>query len=238
MKLYRIKHALMRLSPEERAAGVGCLLIFFGSFMPWYSATFSADQKTVIENGFSGDLGVIGFVVFLLTILTGLYLMGENMHVKLPTFGYIKDKIVLFLMGQSAFLLLLLVGVYTKRSLDFTNAELRFGIYTALIGAVVGTFAMFAQLQKANKKEVEAFFGQSEDEIEEAEVKTEVAHRSAHKEEPVIESSLFEEDMMEESAATEEKVEPRRQAEFFTREAGVGQEEKPKTTPGFYEDEL
>jgi len=158
MNLRRLKHTILRLSPEEKMVGVGALLVIFGCFMPWYSVVLNFDKKNLTETGFGGDLGVIGFIIFLMSIIAMLVLVGEHLHIRLPQFGYSKEQCLFFLMGQSAFLALLTIAIYTKRSLDFTDAELRFGIYMALIGAFLGAFAAFAQLQKFKTKEVERFF--------------------------------------------------------------------------------
>lgn len=167
MSLQRIKHSLLRLSMEEKCVGIGCILIILSNFFPWYSTTFIADKTSVIENGLSGDLGVIGFILFVLALLAGLYLIGETLRLQLPYFGFKKEKVILFLMAESAFLVLLDSAIYTKRSFAFTNAELRFGIYVALIGAALGTLASFAMVQKKSKDETRAFFDHSDEKEEE-----------------------------------------------------------------------
>jgi cell division protein FtsN len=163
MSLRRIKHTFLRLTPEEKVSGLGALLVFVGIFLPWYSVVLNFDKKSITESGLSGDLGVLGFVVLLMVILALLVLVGEHLHIKLPQLGYTREQILFFLMGQSAFLVLLAIAVYTKRSLEFTDAELRFGIYLALIGAFLGAFAIFAQIQKFKKKEVHEFFEHDEE---------------------------------------------------------------------------
>ena len=163
MNFRRIKHMLFRLSPEEKLAGIGAIIVLISCFLPWFSITFSSTEKSTAVSGFAGDLGVIGFVVFLLTTMAITFLIAEHLNLRIPGFGFKKEQIVLFLMGESAFLLLLTIAVYTKRSFEYTNAELRFGLYAALIGAFAGTFAAFAQTQKSQKKETEAFFEHPEE---------------------------------------------------------------------------
>lgn len=163
MSLRRIKHTFLRLTPEEKVSGLGALLVLVGIFLPWYSVVLNFDKKSITESGLSGDLGVLGFVVLLMVILALLVLVGEHLHIRLPQLGYTREQILFFLMGQSAFLILLAIAVYTKRSLEFTDAELRFGIYLALIGALLGAFAIFAQIQKFKKKEVHEFFEHDEE---------------------------------------------------------------------------
>ena len=158
---------LVRLSVEEKVLGIGALLVLIGAFMPWYSMSLTVSENSLTESGFSGDMGVIGFIVVLLSAMSLAFLIAEHLHIKLPNFGYKKNQIILFLTGESAFLILLTIAIYTKRSLLYTNAELRFGIYLALIGACMGAFASFAQIQRTQKKDVEAFFDHSEEEIEE-----------------------------------------------------------------------
>ena len=119
MNLRRIKHALFRLSNEEKMVGLGSLLVLFSTFMPWYSVVFNFNEEGLTESGFSGDLGVIGFVTFLLTGMALATLVAENSSFKLPNFGYKKEQIILFLMGESAFLLLLTLAALLLGELDF-----------------------------------------------------------------------------------------------------------------------
>ncbi len=164
MKLRRLKHMFLRLSTEEKVLGIGCLTVLIGTFLPWYSVIFSYEDKNILESGFSGHLGVIGFVIFLLTLLSISFLVADHLSIKLPKFGLKKEWIIMFLTGESAFLILLMVAVNVKRSLEYTNAELRFGLYVSLIGSLISAFAAFSQIQKNQKKDVKTFFGQTEEE--------------------------------------------------------------------------
>lgn len=251
MSLRRIKHAFLRLTSEEKVAGLGCLLVIIGIFLPWYSVVLNFDKKSVTETGLSGDMGVLGFVILMMTILSLLTLVSEHiMNIRLPRLGYTKEQILFFLMGQSAFLILLAVAVYTKRSLDFTDASLRFGIYLALIGAFLGAFAIFAQIQKLKKKEVSEFFEHEDTEdIKENKKKKHIEEQFEEAsetavEEPEEDRMLFEEETKavildekipedemiaegtefvesEEIEQTKEETEPETQKDYFMREAGV-----------------
>lgn len=259
MNLQRIKHTLLRLSPEEKVLSIGSLLVLLGSFMPWYSVETGFERAASHENAFSGDLGVIGFVVFLFMIINLLLLLGESLHIKIPTFGHKKENVLLFLMAESAFLVLLIIAIYTKRSLDFTNAELRFGIYTALVGTCLGSFAAFAQLQKKERKSVEEFFGHEEPEEDLQEEPQPVVHTSrvvAHvepveKEEPeqmqMDALQTYEEDRSAlaelEVTQVEQTQTPNETSSFLIKEAlrftpPSHTEEAPKKKPSmnFYED--
>jgi hypothetical protein len=215
MSLRRIKHTFLRLSAEEKVTGLGALLVLIGIFMPWYSVVMNFDKKSITESGLSGDIGVLGFVVLLMIILTLLVLVGEHLHIKLPRLGYTKEQMLFFLMGQSAFLVLLAIAVYTKRSLEFTDAGLRFGIYFALVGAFLGTFAIFSQIQKLKKEEVREFFEHEEptEEEVEKEIEEQIEKHSEEIsekeiEEPEEDQMLFkeEEEVKEANEAEEENI--------------------------------
>lgn len=167
MNLRRIKHTLLRLTAEEKVIGIGSLVMLFGTFMPWYSVVMSFDKKSLTETGFSGDLGVIGFVVFIMSLISILVLIGENMQLPIPQFGYKREQILFFFLGESFFITLLTMAIYTKRSLDFTEAGLRFGIYLVLLGAFFGALSAFALIQKTKRKEVGEFFSHEQEEEEE-----------------------------------------------------------------------
>lgn len=152
MKLRNIKSALQRLSPEERLNGIGSLLIIIGCFLPWHTIILNYTESRSTASGFSGDMGIIGFVVFLMTLISISFLFEKNIRLKLPTFGHTREKIILFLNSESAFLLLLTSAIFTKQSLDFTNAEIRFGFYFALIGSFISTFAVYAKIRRENKE--------------------------------------------------------------------------------------
>jgi hypothetical protein len=255
MNLQRIKHTLLRLSPEEKVLSIGSLLVILGSFMPWYSVETGFERAASHENAFSGDLGVIGFVVFLFMIINLLLLLGESLHIRIPTFGHKKENILLFLMAESAFLVLLIIAIYTKRSLDFTNAELRFGIYTALVGTCLGSFAAFAQLQKKERKSVEEFFGHEEAEEDMQEESQPAVHTSrvvaeVEREEPeqmqMDALQTYEEDRSALAELEVTQTTPNETSSFLIKEAlrftppaeTSGEQEAPKKKPSmnFYED--
>ena len=212
MNFRRIKHMLLRLSPEEKIAGIGVILVLISVFLPWYSVVFSFNEQGITESGFTGDLGVVGFVIFLLTLMGLAFLIGEHLHFKLPNLGFKKDNIILFLLGQSAFLLLLTIAIYTKRSFEYTNAELRFGLYLALIGAFIGTFASFSQIQKKQKKDVEAFFSHPK----EAEEETEKIEDNSINDEPAYKEQSY---MPEAKKEQEVKPTQAEQKSFFYEES-------------------
>jgi len=220
MNLRRIKHTLLRLSTEEKVIGLGALAVFAGSLMPWYRTVAAFDSRTTEFGAFSGDLGVVGFVVFLLTLLALLTLLGEHLGIRLPRFGYQREQILFFLMGQGAFLVLLTMAVYLRRSLEFTQAELRFGIFTAFAGAFFAAFAAFALLSKLKERQTQAFFGLTPQATPEPTPSLLDANSMSGGEEEMPPPALLEDD---DSASFESSLpsETSSQGDYFKRSAGV-----------------
>lgn len=230
MNFRRIKHTLLRLSIEERTAMFGALMVIIGSLSPWYTMTFNFDEKNVVENGFTGDLGVIGFTVFIMTFAALLFLLSKHFRIPLPHFRQKKDHVILFLMGEGAFLLLLTMAIYTKRSLDFTNAEIRFGLYLSLIGACLSAFAAFAQIQRDEKEEEEEFFGYSDG--------TQVAIRHETplpNPKPITKKEEFEPALAKKDEA-HHSPHSAHQGSYFMKEAGLKMPEKTNETPSIHEE--
>ncbi len=219
MKFKRIKHILIRLSHEEKTILIGGLAVIIGAFLPWYSTTLNFNGNPMTENGFSGDLGVIGFTATLLIILSLLFVISKHFYLPLPQFGQQKNKIILFLTGQSAFLILLTMAIYTKRSLDFTNAEINFGLYTSLLGSCIAVFATFAQIQRESSKEARTLFEQGNEPIERiVAIKHEVKQPSPPSAKKIDQINLFDDSN---KTLTVQKVEEKNQSRYFLREAGV-----------------
>ncbi len=264
MNLRRIKHTLLRLTAEEKVIGIGSLVMIVGAFMPWYSVIMNFDKKSLTETGFSGDLGVIGFVIFIMSLISLIVLVAENMNLPLPQFGYKREQVLFFFLGQSFFLTLLTMAIYTKRSLEFTEAGLRFGVYLVLLGAFFGAISAFALIQKKKDKEVQEFFSHEQEKDSEESIEDELAEESAEEEteqtqpepmyfgedatameaaEAVVEakaSDYIAEDEMIEDIKEEPKSDDN-QASYFTKEAGINDaDKKPKSgkgvSMGFYED--
>lgn len=190
MNLRRIKYALLRLSPEEKVISVACVVVLASAFMPWFSISL-INGKSSSLTAFDGSMGIIGFVVFLFTALTLGFVLANHLKIKLPSFGYKKEQISLFFLGESAFLLLLTIAMYTKESFEYSNAEIRFGLYGALAGAILGTFAAFAQIQKRQKKNVESFFNHEEAEVESVqEINLEAEYPPIKSPEPIAEETV------------------------------------------------
>lgn len=253
MNLRRLKHTLLRLSAQEKVIGISSIAMIIGTFLPWYNVVMIFDQKIITETALNGDLGVMGFVVLLMSILSLLYLVGENLHLPLPKVGYKREGILFFLLGQSAFLTLLIIAIYTKRSLEFTEASLRFGSYIVLVGAFFGAFSAFSLIQKSkqgerktwvdeeeieeesnlqNQEDVEDEMSQlREGDVEEKEDFYESNHNEDLNEEienTFNDSPKLEEPTVEKFQEPKDQTSNKPQANYFTREAGIHSQEKSK----------
>lgn len=175
MILNKIKHILIRLSIEEKIIGIGSILILISSFLPWFTIKQSVLETIKSNSGLSGDLGIMGVMVFLLTIITLGYLVNTYFRIQLPDFGIEKEKLILFLMGENTFILFLTLLIYIKKSWNYLGSEIGIGIYLAIGGAAISCLSAFSQIKKNNKTKTYEFFNQN--------LKKEI---SEEKEEPII----------------------------------------------------
>ncbi len=229
MNLRRIKHTLLRMSAEEKVISIGSILILVSTFMPWYEIVHSYKENKIFT-GLSGDLGIIGFVILLMSLFSLLIIMAENLHLPFANFGYKKEHILLFLSGESFIFSLLATAIHTKNSFGYSDANLRFGIYLVLIASLFGALSAFSMIQKNRKEEVEDFFNHEEDHQKNEKINNKVQE----KEKPIYfeeDSRLIEsiEEQAEEQSSNyiqeDDGLENMRvkegQANYFTREAGI-----------------
>ena len=230
MNFRRLKHTLLRLSLEEKVIGIGTILMMIFCFFPWYTTTSIVDKTTSTEFGLSGDLGVIGFVIFLMSFLGLLAMVSENLHLPFPKFGHKRENIVFFFTGQATFLALLILAVYTKRSLDFTNADIRFGLYATL---AIGFFSALASFRLIQKTKYLLPQDMNDMEVESKEmISSQMEERSTTEEVMTFgeDEALMDEidQAFDESEKKAERPEEKpenhsteNQSNYFTREAGV-----------------
>lgn len=166
MNFRRIKHTLKRLSMEEKIIGLGSIIVIIGCFLPWYNSNNIVSNQGVIEYGLTGDLGVIGFVILLMSFLGMLAMISENMRLPFPKFGYKRESVVFFFIGQSAFLTLLTMAIYMKRAFIALDADLRFGLYLVLTASFLSALAAFSLIRKTRQKEVVELFTHEDENIE------------------------------------------------------------------------
>lgn len=228
MSTSRFKHMLVRMCPEEKAIAVALATLMISQFLPWFSVQLNSNQAN-IENGISGSLGVIGFVILLMSLIGLLYLTSDYLNLPAPKLSYAREQVILFFSAESAFLALLCIAIYKRMSLEYTQADLRFGLYLTVASSIIAAFSSYALKQKVALSDPQHQPREAEPQHEPLD-------------EPLDEEDEFlYEDEEIEDVSIESQNTPEDQQNFFMKEAGL-QEPPPnpesnKPQPyNFYED--
>lgn len=235
MSLRQFRHFISRLSNEEKVLSISAIGFMTSCFLPWYSSINNFQEATQIEYGLTGEIGIIGFICFLFGGIGMSILLSKYFNLPIPQIKGNKDKVIFLIMSQAAFLFLLALAMYSKKSLGFTNAEIRFGLYSALGFACFALFSAYAQLQKNEKMQAESLI----DIKQEMEARAEALDHQSY---PQNETSTYETKpeqtqffseielsdikRVEKEEMAQNKANPQRN--FFMKEAGIEKEEIPK----------
>jgi len=152
------------LDLEEKILNLMLIVSMVGVALPWIGGKLSLiDDKTVTYSGFSFYTSIIGFAIFGLlsfSLLTTLIpLLSGNQLVKREK----KSSIRLGCTFLSSILILSSLSVLIQVTFNSPGMEVRFGIYTALIGSMIATLYSFLSLQEGKKRDVQELFHQKVD---------------------------------------------------------------------------
>ncbi|OGJ56243.1 hypothetical protein A2635_03370 [Candidatus Peribacteria bacterium RIFCSPHIGHO2_01_FULL_51_9] len=155
--LARIRHILNLLDLEERILVVGTLTGLVGVFFPWISGQWLGGDR-ISYSGFGFFTAFIGTTIFTLDIFILLVTLspltgGPNI---LPR--KMRDYVRFLAAVQAAILVIAALSVLTKVTFEFSRVEIRFGIYTALIGNVAASLYAFLTMKQKEKRGIEELF--------------------------------------------------------------------------------
>jgi len=160
MKWKDIKAEISRLPFEEQVIGGASLLLSVSCFLPWY---FGRSKNAYINmNGFQSFAFIIGYFVFGLALLNLLYFGYKILKGKEFRLPFVSHHMFMFVGGQSLILLIVALFIYTKQTFEFSQAQVRFGLYLGLISALfVTVFSYFflrrSKMEIAKKKAQQLF---------------------------------------------------------------------------------
>ncbi|QQR83851.1 hypothetical protein IPJ72_01430 [Candidatus Peregrinibacteria bacterium] len=143
MILKRLNLMRKRFSAEEKTIGLGLITLIVGHFLPWFSVEFNLNELE-IQTGLTGSLGILGFVIVLMGLISLWFLVGDQLRIPLPRLSYTREQVILFLSGENAFLSLLAIAIYKRMSLEYIRADVRFGLVITVISAVMVCFGAYA----------------------------------------------------------------------------------------------
>lgn len=154
----QIFRKLVSLELEEKILNCGAFVALLGVFLPWIGGE-QLGGELVSFSGFGFYTTVIGIAVFglelFVLLITLVPLTGGPPLVRKRS----RELVRLLLTGQATILILAALSVLIRVTIvDLRRMEIRFGIYVALIGALVALFEAFLRFQEQRRSAVQELF--------------------------------------------------------------------------------
>ncbi|MEK7137057.1 MAG: hypothetical protein AAB853_02115 [Patescibacteria group bacterium] len=152
--------ALRNLEIEEKILNIGCFVALVGVFMPWFGGQWFGEAK--VWTGFQFYTSFVGLLLFLAHLftlsLTILPLLGY--HLVRPS---LRDLLRLVIGLESVFMIIVVLSILTNISFDFSQLEIRFGVYLTLVGSIIVSLYAFLRIQQQRKQQVQELFHHPEE---------------------------------------------------------------------------
>lgn len=132
----RVAQIFAELSFEKKLLGIGSLLLFVSTLLPWYQDLDSFKTGDIFL-GVTGPLYLAGFSLLAIGALNVVFMSLEMNGKKMP-FLSMKFSTFYFMSGLFAFFMLLLVNsvyFHPKFGLNITLKQSQFGMFFAFIAA-------------------------------------------------------------------------------------------------------
>lgn len=144
------------LQPEKKILIVTSAVAAIACFLPWYGI----NSRVINEwwNAFGSIGSVAGYIVFAFSVCSLIGLVTPLIRSELDIFKKLPisdTSAYMFLNGQSFFVSLLFIPVYSQYSLiNATNSGTRFGLYVALVSTLIGTIVATAYHKRKERLDI------------------------------------------------------------------------------------
>lgn len=155
--LSTLRRIITQLDLEEKILNAGALVSLIGVVCPWIGGEWLGGTS-VLHTGFGFYTSFLGLAVFLLNgfilFVTLSPLMGGP-----PIISREQRNIArLLAAGQALVLTIAALSVLTRVAFEFSRVEIRFGIYTSMIGSLTASLYAFLKFQEERRNIAESFF--------------------------------------------------------------------------------
>ena len=141
---------------EEKVLHTGVTISLIGLFIPWLGGQWSGITQQ--WNGFGFYTGFIGHGLLLCQLfiiaMTMSPLFGGPVFVRKASRHFVR----FVLSAMNTILLLACFSILLRLTSEVSGAEIRFGIYIAIIGSVLTTLYAFLKFDEQRKNEVHQLF--------------------------------------------------------------------------------
>ena len=146
------------LSGEEKVFAVGTFVGGISCFLPWFSLEMGSGKPEIITYlGVTGLCASIGFFVLFFCLFSGT-LLWTKLSAHQFSFFSPRSKWYFGSAFQSLFLLVLALLIYSKYSMNYTNAGTSFGLWIGILGECVALGAAYNLIVLEKKETTKEIF--------------------------------------------------------------------------------
>lgn len=157
MNFKTLARDFQRLDSGAKLVFFGTVIAFIAAFLPWYqverieNADIGIQRIQEVSNGFT-KYPVFGFlsVIFAITAVT---LFAQHLFGARKTFNISHGRAWLFLGGETLFVLLIALFVFSSEMSLIPSAELRFGLFLSVFAHFLILFGGYVQEKTYQKQE-------------------------------------------------------------------------------------
>ncbi len=160
----RFLHTLKKLSLEERILNGSTLIALIGVFLPWLSGEWLGGER-MTYSGLGFYTSFLGWGVLIMTLASLAFTASPLLGGPTLLRRRIREPLRFFLAIQSTMLILASLSVLTQVTFEFSRMEVRFGLYVALIGSLVGVLYSFLLFQEQRREGPQEVFQHPEDRL-------------------------------------------------------------------------
>ncbi len=154
--LEKFLRVLRAMELEEKILHIGVVIGIFGLFIPWLGGQWYGNTQQ--WSGFGFHTGFIGHAVFFIELF--ILASGVSPLVGGPVLVR-KSKRAAVRLQLTSICTILLIAAFTillRLTSEASGAEIRFGIYIAIVGSALATLYAFLEYQEELKRQAQALF--------------------------------------------------------------------------------
>lgn len=158
----RILKSLGTLELEEKILNSAATVALISVFFPWLSGEWLGADSTTYT-GFGFFTSFLGLCIFLLLAFTVAMAISPAVGGPVIIRKRSRDLVRLCVVSQATVLVLAVLSVLTRITLEFSRLQVRFGIYVTLVCCLVTLLYAFLRYQEHRRELTQAIFHHPED---------------------------------------------------------------------------
>lgn len=158
--LLPVHREISLLSSEEKWYAIAILFQLISFFLPWFTVEIGSGQSLEVTTwyGFSGLAAAIGWFSLLFSLFALFLLWTKAKRKQIVWIENNRAKWYFGLAAQSFFILILAMLVYSAYGVNYSTAEVRFGLWTGILAAVCSLGISYLSIVHAKKEAAKELF--------------------------------------------------------------------------------